>query len=175
IQALLRRYPTACSMTGTAVAAGEQLQEFYGPEVAVVPSNVECDREDEPNGVYLTLADKEAAIVRQIAETHDAGRPVLVGTDSVAESERIARQLRAAGLECVVLNAKNDAEEAAVVAEAGARGAITVSTQMAGRGTDIKLGGTDGSGRDDVVELGGLYVIATRRHASSRLDAQLRG
>ncbi|MQA05807.1 MAG: accessory Sec system translocase SecA2 [Streptosporangiales bacterium] len=175
IQALLRRYPTVCGMTGTAVAAGEQLMEFYGLDVAVVPSNVECVREDEPNRVYATLADKEAAIVKEIAETHESGRPVLVGTDSVAESERIARQLERADLPCVVLNAKNDAEEAAVIAEAGAYDAITVSTQMAGRGTDIKLGGADGSGRDQVVEFGGLYVIATRRHWSSRLDAQLRG
>src|SRR5690606_34214905 len=119
--------------------------------------------------------DKEAAIVDHIAEIHETGRPILVGTDSVAESERIAMMLERAGLDCVVLNAKNDAEEAKVIAEAGAYGAITVSTQMAGRGTDIKLGGADGRDRDRVVELGGLYVLATRRHSSSRLDAQLRG
>jgi len=99
---------------------------------------------------------------------------VLIGTLDIAESERIGRRLAAAGLPHVVLNAKNDAEEAAIVAEAGARGAITVSTQMAGRGTDIRLGGHGGD-RDQIAALGGLYVIGTGRHASSRLDRQLRG
>ena len=105
---------------------------------------------------------------------HATGRPVLIGTLDVAESERLASRLCRAGLGCAVLNAKNDAEEAAIVAEAGARGAITVSTQMAGRGTDIRLGGREGD-RGQVAALGGLYVIGTGRHWSSRLDDQLRG
>ncbi|OLT00054.1 accessory Sec system translocase SecA2 [Pseudonocardia sp. CNS-004] len=175
VRALLRRYPTVCGMTGTAVAVGEQLKEFYDLDVAVVPPNVPCVRLDEEDRIHATLADKEEAIVATIAEVHGTGRPVLVGTDSVAESERIARLLDRAGLGCVVLNAKNDAEEADVIADAGTYGAITVSTQMAGRGTDIKLGGRDGADRDRVAGLGGLYVVATRRHSSSRLDAQLRG
>ena len=175
VRALLRRYPTVCGMTGTAVAVGEQLREFYDLDVAVVPPNVPCVRLDEEDRVHGTLAEKESAIVATIAEVHETGRPVLVGTDSVAESERVARLLERAGLGCVVLNAKNDAEEAAVIAEAGTYGAITVSTQMAGRGTDIKLGGRDGADRDRIAGLGGLYVLATRRHSSSRLDAQLRG
>ena len=100
---------------------------------------------------------------------------MLVGTLDVAESERLAQRLRGEGIECVVLNAKNDAEEAAIIAEAGGVGAVTVSTQMAGRGTDIRLGGSTEADRDEVVELGGLYVIGAGRHDSSRVDDQLRG
>ena len=144
IQALVQRYPVACGMTGTAVAVGEQLREFYGLEIAVIPPNLPCVREDEPDRLYRTAADKEDAVVTQVAETHVTGRPVLIGTLDVAESERLATRMGQAGLSCVVLNAKNDAQEAAIVAEAGALGAITVSTQMAGRGTDIRLGGSQG-------------------------------
>ena len=109
-----------------------------------------------------------------MAATHATGRPILIGTLDVAESERLAGELGRAGLRVVVLNAKNDAQEAAIVAEAGAYGAVTVSTQMAGRGTDIRLGGTGGD-RDLIAGLGGLHVIGTGRHASCRLDHQLRG
>uniref|UniRef100_UPI0035A2253D accessory Sec system translocase SecA2 n=1 Tax=Sphaerisporangium rufum TaxID=1381558 RepID=UPI0035A2253D len=168
VQGLIRRYPEICGMTGTAVAVEEQLREFYGLKVAVIPPNRPCVRVDEPDRVYGTVTDKERALVDEIAKVHEAGRPVLVGTLDVSESERLAEGLRAEGLSCVVLNAKNDAEEAAIIAEAGARGAITVSTQMAGRGTDIRLG-------EGVAELGGLYVIGAGRHPSSRLDDQLRG
>ena len=184
IQALVRRYPVACGMTGTAVAVGEQLREFYGLEIAVIPPNLPCVREDEPDRLYQTAAEKEDAVVSQVADTHTTGRPVLIGTLDVAESERLADQMGQAGLSCVVLNAKNDAHEAAIVAEAGALGAITVSTQMAGRGTDIRLGGTRSDSsqeggsqehRDKVAGLGGLLVIGMGRHASSRLDDQLRG
>jgi preprotein translocase subunit SecA len=115
-----------------------------------------------------------ALIACGAAEVHADGRPVLIGTLDVAESERIAERLRRAGLSCVVLNAKNDAEEAAIVAEAGTRGAVTVSTQMAGRGTDIRLGGTAGD-QGQIADLGGLHVIGAGRHGSSRLDHQLRG
>ena len=174
IQALVRRYPVACGMTGTAVAVGEQLREFYGLEIAVIPPNLPCVREDEPDRLYRTAPDKEDAVVSQVADTHATGRPVLIGTLDVAESERLAERMSQAGLSCVVLNAKNDAQEASIVAEAGALGAITVSTQMAGRGTDIRLGGTHGD-RDQVAGLGGLLVIGMGRHASSRLDDQLRG
>ncbi|MBO0826760.1 MAG: accessory Sec system translocase SecA2 [Streptosporangiales bacterium] len=176
VHALMHRYPTVCGMTGTAVAAGEQLREFYQLEVAVIPPNRPCVRVDEPDRVYDTVHDKEQAIVTEIAAVHETGRPILVGTHSVAESEKLSARLARADVPCVVLNAKNDAQEAAVIAEAGAYGAVTVSTQMAGRGTDIRLGGADGShDRERVVELGGLYVLATARHASSRVDDQLRG
>jgi hypothetical protein len=150
------------------------LREFYDLEIAVIPPNRPCVRADEPDRLYPTAGEKEEAVVGQVADAHATGRPVLIGTLDVAESERLAARLDRAGLPCTVLNAKNDAQEAAIIAEAGARGAITVSTQMAGRGTDIRLGGTGGD-RDLIAELGGLYVIGTGRHASSRLDQQLRG
>ncbi len=174
IQALVGRYPVRCGMTGTAVAVGEQLREFYGLEVAVIAPNRPCIRDDEPDRLYQHPDEKEAAVVAEVDAAHDTGRPVLLGTLDVAESERLAARLVLAGLPCVVLNAKNDAEEAAIVAEAGAASAITVSTQMAGRGTDIRLGGTSGD-HGEVAELGGLLVIGVGRHASSRLDDQLRG
>jgi preprotein translocase subunit SecA len=175
VQALLSRYPVRCGMTGTAVAVAEQLRTFYGLEVLVIPPNKECVRVDEVPRLYGTLEEKEAAIVAEIVEVHETGRPILVGTLDVAESERLSRKLGQAGLECVVLNAKNDAEEAAIIADAGSHGRITVSTQMAGRGTDIRLGGHDQADRERIAELGGLYVIGSGRHSSSRLDDQLRG
>jgi preprotein translocase subunit SecA len=174
IESLIRSYPTVCGMTGTALAVGEELREFYGVEVAAIEPNVPCVRKDEDDHLYSTLDTKEQAIVDEIRQTHETGRPVLIGTLDVAESERLAVRLEREDLPCVVLNAKNDAEEAAIIAEAGSRGAITVSTQMAGRGTDIKLGGTGGD-RQEIADLGGLQVIGTGRHESSRLDDQLRG
>jgi preprotein translocase subunit SecA len=174
VESLIRRYPRVCGMTGTAVAVGEELRQFYALEVAVIPPNRPCVREDQPDRLYATLDQKDSAVVAEVAAAHASSRPVLIGTLDIAESERLAGQLASAGLSCVVLNAKNDAQEAAIVAEAGAPGAITVSTQMAGRGTDIRLGGTGGD-RDQVAALGGLCVIGTGRHVSSRLDDQLRG
>ena len=174
VQSLVGRYQDVCGMTGTAVAVGEQLREFYRLEIAVIPPNRPCVRSDEPDRLYATVRAKEKAIVELVATTHAAGRPILIGTLDVAESERLAAALGRAGVPGTVLNAKNDAQEAAIVAEAGAFGAVTVSTQMAGRGTDIRLGGTRGD-RDQIAALGGLLVIGTGRHASSRLDRQLRG
>jgi preprotein translocase subunit SecA len=168
VESLIKRYPRVCGMTGTAVTAGEELRQFYGLEVAVIPPNRPCVREDQPDRLFATLGQKEAAVIAEVAAAHESGRPVLIGTLDIAESERLAELLDAAGLACVVLNAKNDAQEAAIVAEAGASDAITVSTQMAGRGTDIRLG-------TGVAELGGLLVIGTGRHVSTRLDLQLRG
>ncbi|WP_131099634.1 accessory Sec system translocase SecA2 [Streptomonospora litoralis] len=175
VQSLVLRYPTRCGMTGTAMAVAEQLREFYELEVAVIPSNKPCIREDEGTRLYATREEKEDALVDEIAEVHATGRPILIGTQDVAESELLAERLGKDGLDCVVLNAKNDADEAAIIAEAGTYGAITVSTQMAGRGTDIRLGGSDMSDRDRVVETGGLYVMGYGRYPSSRLDDQLRG
>jgi preprotein translocase subunit SecA len=174
IQALVGRYPEVCGMTGTAVAVGEQLREFYQLEIAVIPPNLPCVRVDDTDRLYATTAQREKALSGHVAAVHATGRPVLIGTLDVAESERIADQLGHAGLTCEVLNAKNDAEEAAIVAEAGTGGAITVSTQMAGRGTDIRLGGPAGD-QGQVAALGGLCVIGVGRHDSSRLDHQLRG
>jgi preprotein translocase subunit SecA len=175
VQALINRYPRVCGMTGTALAAGEQLRQFYKLGVSPIPSNKPNMREDESDRVYITVAAKNDAIVEHIAEVHATSQPILVGTRDVAESEELHERLVKAGIPAVVLNAKNDAEEAAVIAEAGAQGRVTVSTQMAGRGTDIRLGGSDEAQHDEVAELGGLHVIGTGRHYTERLDNQLRG
>lgn len=175
LQELMRRYPLVCGMTGTAVEATDQLRQFYGLHVSVIERNKETQRFDEQDRIYATAADKNRAIVEEIAALHATGQPVLVGTHDVAESEALAGVLTDRGIEVNVLNAKNDAEEARVVAEAGDIGRVTVSTQMAGRGTDIKLGGQDEADRDEVVGLGGLAVIGTSRHRTARLDNQLRG
>jgi preprotein translocase subunit SecA len=163
-----------CGATATAVAVGEELRHFYGLEVAVIPPDKTCVRLDEPVRLYATRDEKEDAIVAEVAVAHGSGRPVLIGTLDIAESERLAGLLAAAGMPSTVLNAKNDAAEAAIIAEAGTRGTITVSTQMAGRGTDIRLGGRTGDG-GEVAGLGGLHVIGTGQNWSSRLDGQLRG
>jgi preprotein translocase subunit SecA len=175
VQALINRYPTVCGMTGTALAAGEQLRQFYKLGVSPIPSNTPNIREDETDRVYITAAAKNDAIIAHIIEVHETGQPVLVGTRDVAESEELHERLLRRGVPAVVLNAKNDAEEARVIAEAGKLGAVTVSTQMAGRGTDIRLGGSDEADHEKVVELGGLHVIGTGRHNTERLDNQLRG
>ncbi|MDA3640147.1 accessory Sec system translocase SecA2 [Mycobacterium xenopi] len=175
VQALINRYPTVCGMTGTALAAGEQLRQFYKLGVSPIPPNKPNIREDEADRVYITAAAKNDAIVEHIIEVHETGQPVLVGTRDVAESEELHERLLRRGVPAVVLNAKNDAEEAKVIAEAGKFGAVTVSTQMAGRGTDIRLGGSDEADHDRVAELGGLHVVGTGRHHTQRLDNQLRG
>ena len=175
VQALINRYATVCGMTGTALAAGEQLRQFYKLGVSPIPPNTPNIREDEVDRVYITAAAKNDAIVEHIAEVHETGQPVLVGTRDVAESEELHERLVKHGIPAVVLNAKNDAEEARVIAEAGKLGSITVSTQMAGRGTDIRLGGSDEADHDEVADLGGLHVIGTGRHHTERLDNQLRG
>jgi preprotein translocase subunit SecA len=175
VQALINRYATVCGMTGTALAAGEQLRQFYKLGVSPIPPNTPNIREDESDRVYITAAAKNDAIVAHITEVHETGQPVLVGTRDVAESEDLHERLLRRGVPAVVLNAKNDAEEAKVIAEAGEYGTVTVSTQMAGRGTDIRLGGSDEADHDRVAELGGLHVVGTGRHHTERLDNQLRG
>jgi preprotein translocase subunit SecA len=179
VQALVNRYPTVSGMTGTALAAGEQLRQFYKLGVSPIPPNTPNIREDETDRVYITAAAKIDAILAHIIDVHETGQPVLVGTHDVAESEELYERLLRRGVPAVVLNAKNDAEEAAVIAEAGKLGAVTVSTQIAGRGTDIRLGGSDISDhapeKKEVVELGGLHVVGTGRHHTERLDNQLRG
>ena len=179
VQALINRYPTVCGMTGTALAAGEQLRQFYSLGVSPIPPNTPNVRVDEPDRVYITAGAKNEGIVDHITEVHATGQPILVGTQDVAESEDLHAQLLRRGVPAVVLNAKNDEEEARVIAEAGKLGAVTVSTQMAGRGTDIRLGGSeaadDSEEKQAVAELGGLHVIGTGRHRTERLDNQLRG
>ena len=175
LQALMRRYPTVCGMTGTAVEATDQLRSFYDLHVAVIDRANELKRFDEADRIYATMEEKNHAIVEEVALLHSNRQPVLVGTHDVAESEALADALEARGIAVNVLNAKNDAEEARIIAEAGDLGRVTVSTQMAGRGTDIRLGGADEADHDEVAAFGGLAVIGTARHRSARLDNQLRG
>jgi preprotein translocase subunit SecA len=166
LQNLIALYPAACGMTGTAATQADELKAIYGLEVQVIPTNRPVIRVDHPDLVFATKAEKEQAVIEEIRRAHAAGQPVLVGTASVEESERLSETL--AGIEHQVLNARNDEQEAAIIARAGERGAVTISTNMAGRGTDIKLG-------EGVAGLGGLYVIGTNKHQSRRIDNQLRG
>ena len=175
LQHFLRGYPFVCGMTGTARDAASELRDLYGLEVVVVPTNRPLIRDDRPDVVFTHREAKVRAVVDEVRRTHALRRPVLVGTLSVAESEHLAGRLRASGVACEVLNAKNDAAEARIVARAGRLNAVTISTNMAGRGTDIRLGGGDEAEREQVAGLGGLYVIGTNRHESRRIDLQLRG
>jgi preprotein translocase subunit SecA len=168
-------YPVLAGMTATARSAAHELSEFYGLGAVIVPPHVLSRRVDDPDAVFADRQCKRRALVREIGDVHQTGRPILVGTSSVRESEELAADLTTHGIPCAVLNAKNDEREAAVVAEAGLLGAVTISTNMAGRGTDIKLGGVDERERERVVALGGLLVLGTSRHESLRIDRQLRG
>src|SRR5437764_4023099 len=155
-------------MTGTAATQSSDIRTLYGMEVEVIPTNRPVIRVDHPDEIFTTRHEKEDAVVQEIQETHQTGRPVLVGTCSVEESERLSVQIQAHGIAHQVLNARNEELEAGIVAKAGEAGAVTISTNMAGRGTDIKLG-------ESVAELGGLYVIGTNKHEARRIDNQLRG
>jgi len=166
-------YPRLAGMTATARTA--ELREFYGLTTTIVPPHIPSRREDLPDAVFSHREAKALALVREISGAHAARRPGLVGTASVRESEELAARLRAAGVDCAVLNARQDEREASIIADAGRPGAVTISTNMAGRGTDIRLGGADERERNEVVSRGGLYVIGTNRHESLRIDRQLRG
>jgi preprotein translocase subunit SecA len=168
LQHVLGSYPHFSGMTGTARAAADELHDMYGLQVVVVPTHRPMIRVDHPDVVFTHREAKERALVAEIQRVHASQQPVLVGTLSIEESERLAGQIRHAGIACRVLNAKNDAAEASIISAAGTAGAVTISTNMAGRGTDIRLG-------DGVAERGGLYVIGTNRHESLRVDLQLRG
>ncbi|MGE5324491.1 MAG: hypothetical protein ACM3SW_16615, partial [Actinomycetota bacterium] len=168
LQNLVALYPQVCGMTGTAATQKRELKEIYGLEVEIIPTNRPVIRVDHPDVLFSSKREKEEAVIDEIFAAHSSGRPVLVGTTSVEESERFSRRLQQAGIPHHVLNARNEEEEAGIIARAGQRGAVTISTNMAGRGTDIQLG-------PGVAELGGLYVIGTNKHESRRIDNQLRG
>ena len=172
---LMQLYSKVCAMTATARHAAEEFKEFYGLNIVVIPPNRKCVRIDHPDVVFTHTEAKNKALTAEIARVHATGRPILVGTCSVGESERLAAALQQAGIECQVLNAKNDELEAKIIAGAGSLNSIMISTNMAGRGTDIKLGDAEGRDSEKVVSLGGLYVIGTNRHESRRIDNQLRG
>ena len=173
VRGLMSLYPRICGMTGTAATEAAEFRETYGLNVAVIPPNRPSIRVDHPDVVSPDQESKWRAVVARIAELHAAGRPVLVGTRTVEESEHLAARL--AGIACNVLNARNDELEAAIIADAGDLGAVTISTNMAGRGTDIRLGGANEAHADAVRALGGLFVLGTNRHESRRIDSQLRG
>jgi preprotein translocase subunit SecA len=175
MRSFVAMYPRVCGMTATARQAAVELLVAHGMGVLALPPHVPSVRIDRPDAIHATRDAKHAAIVSMIGRLHARGRPVLVGTGSVAESEALAARLSSAHLPCRVLNARHHFEEAAVIAEAGDAGAVTVSTNMAGRGVDIRLGGKDGRHADVVRKLGGLMVIGACRHESRRIDDQLRG
>ena len=203
-QNYFRMYDKLAGMTGTALTEAEEFGNIYGLEVSEIPTNLPVARIDEDDEVYRTVEEKYKAIVREIRDAHARGQPTLVGTTSIEKSEQLAERLRAEGFkDFQVLNARHHEQEAVIVAQAGRPGAITIATNMAGRGTDIQLGGNadmriaqeladvaEGPERDakekaireDIARLkeqalaaGGLYVLATERHESRRIDNQLRG
>ena len=167
-QNYFRMYKKLAGMTGTAKTEEEEFREIYNMEVITIPTNRPVIRQDMPDLLYPTLDSKFKAVVEEIKQRHAKGQPVLVGTVSIESSERLSHMLDQEHIPHAVLNAKNHAKEAAIIMNAGQRGAVTIATNMAGRGTDIKLG-------PGVKELGGLAVIGTERHESRRIDNQLRG
>ena len=181
LQNHFRMYRKLAGMTGTAATEADEFYRIYGLEVVEIPTNRPMRREDFSDLVYQSKEGKWRAVVDKIAQLHDTRRPLLIGTTSIEDSEYLSERLRKRGIRHQVLNAKNHEGEANVIAQAGRLGAVTVSTNMAGRGTDIVLGGAD-TARDDwqeehdaVVELGGLHVIGTEHHDARRIDNQLRG
>ena len=167
-QNLFRMYNKLSGMTGTAKTEEEEFRNIYNMYVICIPTNKPVIREDLPDLVYATEKGKYKAIINTVKEIHEKGQPILIGTISVESNEHLSGLLKKAGLPHEVLNAKNHEREAEIIAKAGEKGAITLATNMAGRGTDIKLG-------EGVKELGGLCVIGTERHESRRIDNQLRG
>lgn len=168
LQNYFRLYTKLAGMTGTAMTEANEFKEIYKLDVLAIPTHYPCIRKDYDDEIYMTEREKYHALVKDIQAVHLQSRPILIGTESVEASEKLSRILKQHQLEHTILNAKNHAREAEIIAEAGAKGAITVATNMAGRGTDIKL-------KEGVAEIGGLYVVATTRHQSRRIDRQLRG
>ena len=167
-QNFFNKYKKKCGMTGTAVTEEKEFREIYGMDVVEVPTNLPVARIDHDDAVYKTRKEKLNAVVRDIKESHEKGQPVLVGTITIEASEELSALLKKNGVPHKVLNAKFHELEAEIVADAGLKNAVTIATNMAGRGTDIKLG-------EGVKELGGLKIIGTERHESRRIDNQLRG
>jgi preprotein translocase subunit SecA len=168
VQDYFHLYPRLSGMTGTAISSAAELRKIYKVSVIQIPTNRHAIRKQWEPCVYGTQDEKWQSIVEEVCEVHDSGRPVLIGTRSIDKSENLAALLRQRGIELDVLNANHIAEEAEIVARAGRHGKVTVSTNMAGRGTDIKL-------QEVVAELGGLHVIVTEMHDSARIDRQLAG
>jgi preprotein translocase subunit SecA len=168
IQNYFRMYEKLAGMTGTAETEATEFSEIYRLVVVVIPTNRPCVRIDQNDSIFKTRRDKYSAAVKEIQQAHERGQPVLVGTVSVEASEVLSRMLRRTNITHAVLNAKFHQQEAEIISRAGQRGSVTIATNMAGRGTDIKLG-------EGIPDVGGLYVIGTERHESRRIDRQLRG
>jgi len=168
LQNYFRMYDKISGMTGTAITEAGEFKEIYKLDVLEIPTHNKCIRTDFNDEIYMSEREKYNALLKDIREVHNAGRPILIGTESVEVSEKLSRILKQNNLPHTVLNAKNHAKEAEIIAEAGQRAVITVATNMAGRGTDIKLG-------QGIALIGGLYVVGTTRHQSRRIDRQLRG
>lgn len=179
IRSLVTGYPTVTGMSGSAREAAAQISEFYDLTIGVVPPATPCVREDEPDRLYADAEYRDDALIEFLSSVHEDGQPLLIGTRDVATSEAWSDRLKAASIEHTVLNARNDTAEAAIIADAGRLGAVTISTQMAGRGVDIRLGGVaandDPALADEVRGVGGLCVVGIGRYDSARLDRQLRG
>ena len=177
LQNYFRMYEKLAGMTGTAKTEEEELQKIYNLPVAVIPTHRSMIREDFPDQIYKTERGKWKAVVEEIIHWHTQGRPILVGTRSIEKNEHLSDMLRRRGVPHELLNAKQHEREAEIIAQAGRLGAVTIATNMAGRGVDIILGGTppDAAGAAKVCELGGLHVIGTERHEARRIDNQLRG
>jgi preprotein translocase subunit SecA len=167
-QNYFRMYDKLAGMTGTADTEAEEFGKIYHLEVLVMPTNMPMIRKDHPDVIYKTEKEKFTAVIEEIKVLHEARRPVLVGTISIEKSELLSKYLTRTGIKHHILNAKNHEREAEIIAQAGQPGQVTISTNMAGRGTDIKLG-------EQVAELGGLHILGTERHESRRIDNQLRG
>lgn len=176
-QNFFRLFDKLSGMTGTAETEAQEFEEIYSLETIVIPTNLPMIRDDKDDKIYLTLEEKYDALVEEIEQINSTGAPILVGTISVETSELISSKLKQRKIEHNVLNAKQHEREAEIISQAGAQNAVTIATNMAGRGTDIVLGGNekDASFREKVLSLGGLHVIGTERHESRRVDNQLRG
>lgn len=175
LQHFVKLYDNLAAMTGTAIDSEDEFFEYYDLELLVIPPNKKSIRKDLDNIVFTHKEAKYNALVKEVQRVNSTGQPILIGTSNIKESNYLANKLIEVGIKCQVLNAVNDELEAKVIEQAGRLGAVTVSTNMAGRGVDILLGGPDGNEKEKIISLGGLYVIGTNLHESLRIDKQLKG
>ncbi|TYQ14858.1 UNVERIFIED_CONTAM: preprotein translocase subunit SecA [Acetivibrio alkalicellulosi] len=175
IQNYLKLYTKVCGMTATAMTSANEFNELHDLDIVRIPTNRPCIRKDYGDLIFSHKEAKFNALISEIKNVHGTKRPILIGTGSIEESEELSEALKMSGIKCNVLNAKNDMMEASIIAQAGRLSSVTVSTNMAGRGTDIRLGGINEKEKNKVVELGGLYVIGTNKNESRRIDNQLIG
>jgi preprotein translocase subunit SecA len=176
-QNFFRMYPKLSGMTGTGITSSEEFYKVYGLEVVTIPTNIPAVRKDQNDQIFRTEMGKYKAISRKVKELNAKGQPVLIGTVSIEKNELLSQFLRAEGVKHEILNAKNHEREGEIIAQAGKKGAVTIATNMAGRGVDIKLGGNPNTEElsKEVKSLGGLFVLGTERHEARRIDNQLRG